>query len=66
MLLFNLAYNGITRKTELHTFVVQDGSYVTIGTDETAFKTQDSNLKTKEYNIPVTDYNKAVARVKYT
>ena len=51
------------KKTELHTFVVQDGSYVTIGTDETAFKTQDSNLKTKEYNIPVTDYNKAVARV---
>ena len=37
------------KKTELHTFVVQDGSYVTIGTDETAFKTQDSNLKTKEY-----------------
>ena len=51
------------KKTELHTFVVQDGSYVTIGTDETAFKTQDSNLKTKEYDIPVTDYNKAVARV---
>ena len=51
------------KKTELHTFVVQDGSYVTIGTDETAFKTQDSNLKTKEYSIPATDYNKAVARV---
>ena len=51
------------KKTELHTFVAQDGSYVTIGTDETAFKTQDSNLKTKEYDIPVTDYNKAVARV---
>lgn len=51
------------KKTELHTFVVQDGSYVTIGTDETAFKTQDSNLKTKEYNIPTTDYSKTVTRV---
>lgn len=51
------------KKTELHTFVVQDGSYVTIGTDETAFKTQDSNLKTKEYDIPVTDYNKTITRV---
>ena len=51
------------KKTELHTFVVQDGGYVMVGADETAFKTQDSNLKTKEYNIPVTDYNKAVARV---
>lgn len=51
------------KKTELHTFIVQDGSYVTIGTDETAFKTQDANLKTKEYDIPTTDYNKTVARV---
>ena len=51
------------KKTELHTFVVQDGSYVTIGTDETAFKTQDSNLKTKEYKIPATDYSKTVTRV---
>ena len=51
------------KKTELHTFVVQDGSYVTIGTDETAFKTQDSNLKTKEYDIPATDYSKTVTRV---
>lgn len=51
------------KKTELHTFVVQDGGYVMVGADETAFKTQDGNLKTKEYDIPVTDYNKAVARV---
>ena len=51
------------KKTELHTFVVQDGSYVTIGADETAFKTQDSNLKTKEYDIPATDYSKTVTRV---
>lgn len=51
------------KKTELHTFVVQDGSYVTIGTDETAFKTQDSKLKTKEYDIPATDYSKTVTRV---
>lgn len=51
------------KKTELHTFVAQDGSYVTIGTDETAFKTQDSTLKTKEYDIPATDFNAANARV---
>ena len=51
------------KKTELHTFVVQDGSYVTIGATETSFKTQDANLKTKEYDIPTTDYNKTVTRV---
>ena len=51
------------KKTELHTFVVQDGGYVMVGADETAFKTQDSNLKTKEYEIPATDYSKTVTRV---
>lgn len=51
------------KKTELQTFVVQDGSYVMIGTDETSLKQQDSNLKTKEYDIPTTDFNAANARV---
>ena len=51
------------KKTELHTFVVQDGGYVMVGADETAFKTQDGNLKTKEYDIPTTDYSKTVTRV---
>ena len=51
------------KKTELQTFVVQDGSYVMIGTDETSLKQQDSNLKTKEYDIPTTDFSAANARV---
>ena len=51
------------KKTELQTFVVQDGSYVMIGADETSLKEQDSKLKTKEYDIPATDYSKTVTRV---
>ena len=51
------------KKTELQTFVVQDGSYVMIGATETSLKEQDSKLKTKEYNIPATDYSKTVTRV---
>ena len=51
------------KKTELQTFVVQDGSYVMIGADETSLKEQDSKLKTKEYDIPTTDYNAANARI---
>ena len=51
------------KKTELQTFVVQDGSYVLIGADETSLKEQDSKLKTKEYDIPATDYSKTVTRV---
>ena len=51
------------KKTELQTFVVQDGSYVLIGADETSLKEQDSKLKTKEYDIPTTDFNAANARV---
>ena len=51
------------KKTELQTFVVQDGSYVMIGATETSLKQQDSNLKTKEYDIPTTDFNAANARV---
>ena len=51
------------KKTELQTFVVQDGSYVMIGATETSLKEQDSKLKTKEYDIPATDYSKTVTRV---
>lgn len=51
------------RKTELNTFIVQDGKYVLIGASETNFKSQDSTLKTKEYDIPTTDFNAANARV---
>lgn len=51
------------KKTELQTFVVQDGSYVMIGADETSLKEQDSKLITKEYDIPTTDYSKTVTRV---
>lgn len=51
------------KKTELQTFVVQDGSYVMIGATETSLKEQDSTLKTKEYEIPATDYSKMVTRV---
>ena len=51
------------KKTELQTFVVQDGSYVMIGATETSLKEQDSTLKTKEYEIPATDYSKTVTRV---
>ena len=51
------------KKTELQTFVVQDGSYVMIGATETSLKEQDSTLKTKEYDIPATDYSKTVTRV---
>ena len=51
------------KKTELQTFVVQDGSYVMIGATETSLKQQDSTLKTKEYDIPTTDFNAANARV---
>ena len=51
------------KKTELQTFVVQDGSYVMIGATETSLKDQDSSLKTKEYDIPATDYDKTVTRV---
>lgn len=51
------------RKTELNTFIVQDGKYVLIGASETNFKSQDSTLKTKEYDIPATDYSKTVTRV---
>ena len=61
-----LIQSGLARdykKTELHTFVVQDGEYVTIGATETLFKTLDSELKTKEYDIPSTDYDKTVTRV---
>ena len=51
------------KKTELQTFVVQDGSYVMIGADETSLKEQDNKLKTKEYDIPTTDYNAANTRI---
>lgn len=51
------------KKTELQTFLVQDGSYVMIGAVETSLKEQDSKLKTKEYDIPATDFNAANARV---
>ena len=51
------------KKTELQTFLVQDGSYVMIGAVETSLKEQDSKLKTKEYDIPTTDFNAANARV---
>ena len=51
------------KKTELNTFIVKDGSYVTIGALETNFKSQDEKLQTKEYDIPTTDYNKTVTRV---
>ena len=51
------------RKTELNTFIVQDGKYVLIGASETNLKSQDSTLKTKEYDIPATDFNAANARV---
>lgn len=51
------------KKTELHTFIVKDGSYVTIGALETNFKSQDEKLQTKEYDIPTTDYSKTVTRV---
>lgn len=51
------------KKTELNTFIVKDGSYVTIGALETNFKSQDEKLQTKEYDIPTTDFNAANARV---
>lgn len=51
------------KKTELNTFIVKDGSYVTIGALETNFKSQDEKLQTKEYDIPATDYSKTVTRV---
>ena len=51
------------KKTELQTFLVQDGRYVMIGAVETSLKEQDSKLKTKEYDIPTTDFNAANARV---
>lgn len=51
------------KKTELNTFIVKDGSYVTIGALETNFKSQDEKLQTKEYDIPTTDYNAANTRV---
>ena len=51
------------KKTELQTFVVQDGSYLMVGSVETSLKEQDSELKTKEYDIPATDYSKTVTRV---
>lgn len=51
------------KKTELQTYLVQDGSYVMIGATETSLKQQDSTLKTKEYDIPATDYSKTVTRV---
>ena len=51
------------KKTELNTFIVKDGSYVTIGVLETNFKSQDEKLQTKEYDIPTTDFNAANARV---
>ena len=51
------------KKTELNTFIVKDGSYVTIGALETNFKSQDEKLQTKEYDIPTTDYSKTVTRV---
>lgn len=51
------------KKTELQTFLVQDGSYIMIGAVETSLKEQDSKLKTKEYDIPATDFNAANARV---
>lgn len=51
------------KKTELQTFLVQDGSYVMIGAVETSLREQDSKLKTKEYDIPTTDFNAANARV---
>lgn len=51
------------KKTELNTFIVKDGSYVTIGALETNFKSQDEKLQTKEYDIPTTDYNKTITRV---
>lgn len=51
------------KKTELQTFLVQDGSYLMVGSVETSLKEQDSKLKTKEYDIPTTDYSKTVTRV---
>lgn len=51
------------KKTELQTFLVQDGSYLMVGSVETSLKEQDSKLKTKEYDIPATDYSKTVTRV---
>ena len=51
------------KKTELQTFLVQDGSYLMVGTVETSLKEQDSKLQTKEYDIPTTDYSKTVTRV---
>ncbi len=51
------------KKTELQTFLVQDGSYLMVGAVETSLKEQDSTLKTKEYDIPTTDYSKTVTRV---
>lgn len=51
------------KKTELNTFIVKDGTYVTIGALETNFKSQDEKLQTKEYDIPTTDFNAANARV---
>ena len=51
------------RKTELNTFIVQDGEYVLIGASETNFKSQDRTLKTKEYDISATDFNAANTRV---
>lgn len=51
------------KKTELQTFLVQDGSYLMVGAVETSLKEQDSKLQTKEYDIPTTDYSKTVTRV---
>lgn len=51
------------KKTELQTFLVQDGSYLMVGAVETSLKEQDSKLQTKEYDIPTTDFNAANARV---
>ena len=51
------------KKTELQTFLVQDGSYLMVGAVETSLKEQDSKLQTKEYDIPATDSNAANARV---
>ena len=47
------------KKTELQTFLVQDGSYLMVGAVETSLKEQDSKLQTKEYDIPTTDFNAA-------
>ena len=51
------------KKTELQTFLVQDGSYLMVGAVETSLKEQDSKLQTKEHDIPTTDFNAANARV---